>query len=336
MKQVSGEERLPYFSVIIPVHNRATTIRRCLDSCLSQDFEDYEIIVVDDASEDDSVAVVETYLPNTHLKLVKSKKNCGVCASRGLGVKHACGRWIMFIDSDDSFHPGAFQTIYEETSKAPAEVSEVRFCYYREEIGKITPIPMMPEGIIGFPEYLQWCEKLLFRKGSYGDLLYCQRREIYDFVSWPIDRQHELLYHFQLASKIKMMMSRKVVGTMHDDAPNRITRHPYGAVTVKSKQFALDDADSKAKLLKDYGEQMKKESPNVHTNLFCNTGKLYMLCGEKLKGTRYLLRYLSMRPWSIKGWCILILGLMGPVALNTDLRVVKKTISFYGSKLPKK
>ena len=324
MDKRSSPKDQVFFSVIIPMYNRAQTIRRCLDSCLSQDFEDYEIVVVDDQSEDDSVAVVETYLPNPHLKLVKGQENLGVCAARGLGVKHARGRWIMFIDSDDSFHPGAFQTIYEEVSKAPAEVSEVRFCYYREEIGKVTPIPMMPEGIMDFTDYLQWCEKVLFCKGACGDLLYCQRREIYDFVSWPTDRQHELLYHFQVASKIKMMMSRKVIGTMHDDAPNRITKLLRGPMTAKLKQFAKDDAASKVKLLKDYGHQMRKYCPNVYANLFRNVGKLYMQCSEKLKASRCLLRYLSMRPLDLTAWGVLTLGLISTTVFDRTLQLLRK------------
>jgi len=310
-----------FFSIIVPMYNRAATIRRCLDSCLSQDFDRYEVIVVDDSSEDDSVATVESYLPNPHIVLVKNPQNRGVCFARGSGVKHARGKWVMFIDSDDAFHPGAFQTIYEEVNNVPPEVSEVRFCYFCEAIGKVTPIPMMPEGILGFPEYLKWYgEYIKLGKKANSDLLYCQRREIYDFTSWPADRQHETLYHVELASKIKMIMSRKVIGTMYDDAPDRVTRQSLGQPSWKSQIIIRDNANARAKILRDYGKQIKQYCPNWYESSRRNTGRLYMQCGEKLKGCRYLLKYLTMRPFSLSGWGILILGLIQRDALNWCLR----------------
>ena len=328
------EKKQVFFSVIIPMYNRVSTIRRCLDSILSQDFKDYEIIVVDDASEDDSVAMVETYLPSDHLKLVKSQENRGVCATRGLGVKQARGKWIMFIDSDDAFYPGAFKTIYEETSKAPAEVSEVRFCYFCQALGKVTPIPMMPQGVFGFLGYLKWIEEL-FRLGNKGnsDLLYCQRREIYDFISWPTERQYETLYHLELASKIKMIMTRKVVGTMHDDAPERLTRPNSILLDEKAIAIARDNANSNAKLLNDYGKQLKQYCPSAYEHLHNRVGRLYMQCGEKVKGCRYLLKYLWMRPFSLTGWGMLVLGLVGPRMMNWGNRQFGKNIRAIGKKL---
>jgi len=330
---LSDEDQV-FFSIIVPMYNRATTIRRCLESALSQDFTDYEIIIVDDGSEDDSVAVVESYLPDPHVTLVKSQENCGVCAARGLGVRHARGRWIMFIDSDDAFHPGALQTIYEETNKAPAEVSEIRFCYFCEAIGKVTPIPMMPQGILGFPEYLKWLEEL-FRLGNKGnsDLLYCQRREIYNLISWPTDREYELLYHLELASKIKVIMSRKVVGTMHDDAPERITKSNNILSRGKSMAIAGDNANSNAKLLMNYGKRLKRHCPSVYEYLHNHVGELYMRSGEKAKGCRYLLKYIGMRPFSLTGWGMLILGLMGPDMMSWGRRKFGKKIRAIGKKL---
>jgi len=320
MSTTANSENTPkkqrvFFSIIIPMYNRAFTIRRCLDSILSQEFEDYEVIVVDDGSEDDSIAIVESYLLNTHVKLIRNKENRGVCATRGLGVAHAGGKWLMFIDSDDTFHPKSFQDIYNEISSVPEEVSEVRFCYYCEAIGKNTPIPMMPEGIIDFPVYLKWFDKILNPEiYANSDLLYCQRREIYDnnIISWPTDRQYETLYHLRLASKIKMIMSRIVVGTMHNDAPNRATNNNYVSLSQKESNIIRDNANMRAEILQEYREELSQFCPNAYERLYSNAGQLYMWCGERAKGCYYLLKYLQMRPFSITGWGMLLLGLIGP------------------------
>ncbi len=326
MDDITTQEKPPqknqiYFSIIIPMYNRATTIRRCLDSCLSQGFGRYEVIVVDDGSEDDSIAVVESYLPNPKIKLLKKPKNRGVCFARGLGVKHARGKWIMFIGSDDAFNPGAFQTIFEETNKAPKEVCEIKFCYFCEGINKITPTPMLPEGILGLPEYLTWFEDLSqSKKETNSNYLYCQRREIYDSIAWPTDRQYETLYHLQVAAKFKMIMSRSIVATVYVDAPNRITKSVGSFSSAKEEEIARDNALSRAKILKDYKEQLKQYCPNRYKSLHRNVGRLYMEYGERLKGCRYLLKYLMMRPFSLSGWGILILGLIQRDALNWCLR----------------
>jgi len=296
------------------MYNRAATIGRGIESILTQNFKDYEVIVVDDGSKDNSVAVVEGYLPNDSLKLIKSPENRGVCAARGLGVKNAQGHWFLFIGSDDAFKPNALTTIYEETCNAPEEVGEVQFCYYCEAIDEITPIPLMPEGIIGFTDYLKWLEKASM---SYDhNYMYCQRRKLYELISWPEDRQYETLYHLTVAFKTKTMMSRKVVATVYNDAQNRLTKQDTIKLSAKGKTIFHDEANSKVEILKEYGEQVKKYCPNFYERLHSYIGKSYMLCGRKAEGCRYLLRYLRMRPLSITGWGMLTLGLFGPNAIN--------------------
>ena len=71
--------KAPYFSIVIPVFNRRREIRRAMDSCLNQEFKDFELIVVDDASNDDSVAVIENYsdpraVSYTHLTLPTNRE----------------------------------------------------------------------------------------------------------------------------------------------------------------------------------------------------------------------------------------------------------------------
>lgn len=307
---IPAQKDTVFFSVIIPMYNRAKLIFRCLDSCVSQDFKDYEIIVVDDASQDDSVAVVESYLPNPNVRLVKTPENRGLCAARGLGVAHAKGKWIMFIDSDDTFHPGAFQTIYDKVTSVPDEVSEVRFCYWSQEYNSVTPIPLMPEGIIGFGEYLQWTNEV---KNS--DVFYCHRREIYDEVSWPRDRRYADLFFLQLASKFKMIMSNQVIGTMYNDADNRNVNLKRG-LGPKIFQGAYDNAMGMNEAMAEFGDELKKYCPKKYKLWKRTTGYFYFKAGCRLKGCRYMLSYLVKNPLDATGWAKFFLGLMGPQAIQ--------------------
>jgi glycosyltransferase involved in cell wall biosynthesis len=94
-------------SVVIPTHNSASTIVRALDSVAHQTFSVHEVIVVDDASSDDTVNVVRTYAQQSLLPIVVHQlhHNLGPGATRNTGWEHATGDLIAFLDADDSWHP---------------------------------------------------------------------------------------------------------------------------------------------------------------------------------------------------------------------------------------
>ena len=89
-------------SVIIPVYNVEKYLVKCLDSLLNQEFSDYEIIVVNDGSPDNSQSIIDSYVER-YPKIVKSyiKENGGQGSARNLGISKAKGEYICFVDSDD-------------------------------------------------------------------------------------------------------------------------------------------------------------------------------------------------------------------------------------------
>lgn len=93
-------------SVIIPSYNRASVLRRALDSVSRQDFADLELIVVDDGSTDSTFERIESWQKETAFPLRYFKtENRGVSAARNLGAREAQGRWLAFLDSDDEWLP---------------------------------------------------------------------------------------------------------------------------------------------------------------------------------------------------------------------------------------
>ena len=87
-------------SVIVAAYNAATVLPRCLDALFSQDYKDFEVIVVDDGSGDDTVAVASQWLGTGRLKVVRSPLNRGISATRNLGIEAATGEILAFIDAD--------------------------------------------------------------------------------------------------------------------------------------------------------------------------------------------------------------------------------------------
>lgn len=91
----------PQISVIVPVYNVEKFLTQCIDSILNQDFIDFELLLVDDGSRDKSGKICDEYAHKDHRIRVFHKENGGVSSARNLGIDHATGQYIAFIDSDD-------------------------------------------------------------------------------------------------------------------------------------------------------------------------------------------------------------------------------------------
>lgn len=97
---------MQFFSIIICTYNRAHLLPRALDSLLAQTEEDWEAIIVDDASADNTHAVVQNYVQgraNIRYLKTQGEKNLGVAAARNAGIKNSKGAWVTFLDSDDAY-----------------------------------------------------------------------------------------------------------------------------------------------------------------------------------------------------------------------------------------
>lgn len=100
----------PFFSVIIPTFNRASLLQKAINSVLSQQFDDWELIVVDDGSTDNTAAVVRA-IDDPRVRYVY-QTNAERCAARNNGIAHALGRYICFLDSDDYYLPQRLTLLY--------------------------------------------------------------------------------------------------------------------------------------------------------------------------------------------------------------------------------
>lgn len=108
----------PAIAVIMPVYNRAAMVRRAIDSVLDQDFADFELIVVDDGSTDQTCEVV-TAVPDPRVTLLRAEKNQGSNAARNRGIKAARAELIAFLDSDDVYLPNKLGFIVHRFRQNP-------------------------------------------------------------------------------------------------------------------------------------------------------------------------------------------------------------------------
>ena len=101
----------PFFSVIIPLFNKENEIKSTLESVLSQTFQDFEVIVIDDGSTDNGKKIVEDF-NNSKIKLISTRNN-GVSKARNIGIEEAKGALIAFLEADDFWFENHLQLLSE-------------------------------------------------------------------------------------------------------------------------------------------------------------------------------------------------------------------------------
>ena len=127
-------------SIIVPIYNVAPYLRKCVESLLAQDISDYEIILVDDGSTDDSGSIADELVDAFRLSPLASRLemrvihqvNAGLSAARNTGIAAAQGEYILFVDSDDYLQPNTLGTLLEQAERDNLDVLRFRYQNVKE------------------------------------------------------------------------------------------------------------------------------------------------------------------------------------------------------------
>ena len=112
-------------SIIVPAYNCESTLNRCVESVLSQQFKDFELLLVDDGSTDGTPALCDAYAAKDSRVRAFHKPNGGVSSARNMGLDNAEGEWITFVDSDDVLAENALQLIADVVSQQDSEIPDL-------------------------------------------------------------------------------------------------------------------------------------------------------------------------------------------------------------------
>lgn len=123
----------PQISIIVPVHNTAEYLRKCVDSIRNQTLDNIEIILVDNLSDDGSAAICDEYSQLDSRIKVLHLSRAGLSIARNAGLEVASAPYIGFVDSDDHVAPAMYQELFEELIGANAEIAYCNFCYEYED-----------------------------------------------------------------------------------------------------------------------------------------------------------------------------------------------------------
>ncbi|MEY8426671.1 glycosyltransferase family 2 protein [Lachnospiraceae bacterium 46-15] len=139
-------------SVIVPVYNTEAYLEQCLSGILGQTLEEIEVICVDDGSSDGSVEQIKRMGREDGRLHLLTQKNRGGGAARNAGMRQAKGKYLVFLDSDDCFHPEMLEKMYLRCEETDAQICVCKAKCYHEDLGFETPEPaamreeLLPEG----------------------------------------------------------------------------------------------------------------------------------------------------------------------------------------------
>ena len=120
------------FSILVPVYNVAPYLEQCIESVLSQSFTDYELILTNDGSSDDSPNICKAYAEKDGRIVYFSKQNEGLLLTRRFAIQRARGEYILFLDSDDYWEPNLLSVVSQELEKHPVDMLLFRFKRVRD------------------------------------------------------------------------------------------------------------------------------------------------------------------------------------------------------------
>lgn len=209
-------ERKPVFSVIIPTYNREKLIGRAIDSVLNQTFKDFELIIVDDGSTDNTKEIIERYT-DQRIRYIY-KENGGQNSALNKGIEFAKGKYVAFLDSDDEWLDEKLRKVYIKYHTDTNIDIVYHYVGTRRKNGIVSLRNDCLEGYV-YKEVL-WQEYLCCPTALVCKKICLDRIGGFDekFVMYQDD---EICY--RLTKLYHVGLIKQVLGVMHGDASNRVT-----------------------------------------------------------------------------------------------------------------
>lgn len=299
---------MPKVSVIIPTHNRSELLRVAIQSVLNQTFEDFEIVVVDDASNDDTEDVVKG-IGDNRIEYIRHETNRGEGGTRNTGVKNSKGEYIAFLDDDDEWLPAKLQKQVAILDHSSKEVGGV-YCGWINFDGTTGRI---------------LCRKLASKRGNiFPELLYefnilpsslMFRKACFEKVGWFDESISSGLDHdmwLRIAKEFQIECIEEVLAKyrIHE----KRLQNNWDLLIAGNEEFF------------EKWDEWLKLNPKSYSKKYYGLGILCCLTGNLKKGRAVYQRSIAIYPYRIKPYLTFLLS-------YTGANVFRKVIEMW-NKLP--
>jgi len=269
----------PRVSVILPAYNREALVGRAIDSVLAQTYQDFELIVVDDASKDGTRAVLETYRDHPRVRLILSDENRGGSGARNLGIEAARGDFIAFQDSDDVWLPHKLAAQMAALEATPA----AGLCYCGSLYWGGTRCYYIPEAV--FTRFDGDMSREILRHNSTSTQTLVIRRDTLE-KSGIFDAALKRFQDWDL-----MIRVAQVAEFVFLPEPMVVIFETPGNISSVVK----NDAISRAAILEKYADLFEK-APEHGARQHYITGRVWQKLGEQARARPHLRRAMILYP----------------------------------------
>lgn len=170
-------------SIIIPVYNSEKYLSDAVDSCIAQTLKEIEIIMIDDASTDNSREIMRKYASeHDNVKLFFQKENRRQGAARNIGIKNACGEYLLFLDSDDWLSPDACEKLWNKAHETNSDMVAGNYQYVYPD--KTETICVYDDTVLGELDYIKK-KKLISMRGLHICRIYKRSFIIENEIYYP-------------------------------------------------------------------------------------------------------------------------------------------------------
>lgn len=303
-------EKEPLVSVIVPAYNRAHLLKRCIDSVLGQTYKNIELILIDNASSDNTGEIIQQ-INDDRLKYFRLKVNRGASGGRNEGLRHASGDYVIFLDSDDEFLPDKIKESVSALENADEKFGVVYSGYWEIDLkGKKTYMPEEHNRLQGN----------LNRQLLHHGFITCPsliRRAVFDKVE-PFDEKLKHLDDWDLWIRISFYYHFLFI-----DKPLHVVYVQPDSISLNLPNML----EARKRYLEKYG-QIIKNDPEMLAWFNYNIGAAAFNCGRMAEATHFFIKAWLSKPWSWHYLRIFLLSLPWNLPLYEKLRKGKKKKEF--------
>jgi glycosyltransferase involved in cell wall biosynthesis len=291
---------MPEVSVIIPTYNRVNLLNRAINSVLTQTFSDFELIVVDDSSEDNTKTFVET-LKDLRIRYICHDKNRGAAAARNTGIRMSKGEYIAFLDSDDEWLPEKLEKQISKFEESDYKVGVVysglsvfsRGALVQQDIpvksGNIYRAQLLQDYV--FPtSTIMVRKKCLLQIGGFDETL-------------PARQDYDLSLRLSKLCEFEFIPEPLV--KVYWDSDNRVTnslkRRLAGEIIIN-------------KIAKEIRHEPNYKQRSILSHQYFNLGVFCYYSNDTKYGLKYLFRAVQLNPFRMllwRFWRIILITLLG-------------------------
>jgi glycosyltransferase involved in cell wall biosynthesis len=282
----------PKVSIVIPTYNRADFLPKAIQSVLSQTYRDWEIIIVDDGSTDNTEEIVKGY-NESRIRYIAHKSNLGISAARNTAIKNSKGKYIALLDSDDEWFPEKISYQMNIFQKKDSECGVVCTSGHMIEDDKKIRVKVIPANLDNFYEKflfenIIWCSSVLIKKECFEKLgLFDEHlKSCEDWEMWiRISKYYKFIF-------LKTPLIKYLI-------------HPG-----QLSENLLKKINARKRILFKYQDELKNRK-FVYSHHYYKIGNLCCLSGKIREGRKYLFKGILVYPFCLKYFFCLLLSLFG-------------------------